>query len=109
MSYTDLSNKLKLEFNSDTTIKLNGTTEGNRVSFVQIGEKVFTGVEFRNTLGLRSADFDIEKKEGSLLITTYGYGHGVGMSQYGANGMAKNGSNYKQILLHYYNGVKLTK
>ena len=109
VSYTDFSDKLKLEFNSDTVIKLNGITEGNRVSYIQIGEKVLTGVEFRNLLGLRSADFDIEKKEGSLLITTYGYGHGVGMSQYGANGMAKNGSNYQQILFHYYNGVKLTK
>ncbi len=109
VSYTDLSNKIKLEFNSDTIIKLNGSTEGNRVSFIQIGENVYTGVDFRNLLGLRSADFDIEKKENSLFITTHGYGHGVGMSQYGANGMAKNGSNYKQILFHYYNGVKLTK
>jgi len=105
VSYTDVSSKLKLEINTDTTIKLVGTTEGDRVSFVNILDKSFTGVEFRTLLGLRSADFDIEKTDTGLNIITKGYGHGVGMSQYGANGMAKNGSNYKEILKHYYKGV----
>ena len=53
---------------------------------------------YRNILGLRSADFDIEKKEDGITFTTRGYGHGVGMSQYGANGYAKNGYNYKFTL-----------
>ena len=109
VSYTDLSNKLKLEINSDTTIKLVGVTVGDRVSYINILDKTFTGVEFRNILGLRSADFDIEKTDTGLNIITRGYGHGVGMSQYGANGMAKNGSNYIEILKHYYKGVEIKK
>lgn len=109
VSYTDLSNKLKLEINSDTTIKLVGVTVGDRVSYINILDKTFTGVEFRNILGLRSADFDIEKTDTGLNIITRGYGHGVGMSQYGANGMAKNGSNYVEILKHYYKGVEIKK
>ena len=58
-------------------------------------------------LGLRSADFDIVVQDGNLIFTTRGYGHGVGMSQYGANGMANAGYNYNQILTHYYQGVKI--
>ena len=109
VSYTDISNKLKLEVNGDTTIKLVGVTEGDRVSYINILDRTFTGVEFRNILGLRSADFDIEKTDLGLNIITRGYGHGVGMSQYGANGMAKAGINYKEILKHYYYGIKIQK
>ena len=58
---------------------------------------------------LRSATFEIEKLENGVKITTKGYGHGVGLSQYGANGMAKNGSNYIDILKHYYKGVTISK
>ena len=58
-------------------------------------------------LGLRSADFDIVKNDDGVVITTRGYGHGVGMSQYGANGMGKAGYSYQDILLHYYPGVSL--
>ena len=109
LSYSELSKKLDLDIDFDTTIKLNGNTNGNRVSYVIILDKVFKGVEFRNILGLRSADFDIEKTQDGLNIITRGYGHGVGLSQYGANGMAKNGTNYKDILLHYYKNVILSK
>ena len=59
-------------------------------------------------LGLRSTDFTIEKLDNGINFITKGYGHGVGMSQYGANGMANNGSNYKDILFHYYTGVSLS-
>jgi len=58
---------------------------------------------------LRSTDFDIEINNDNLTIITRGYGHGVGMSQYGANGMAKEGYSYKDIINHYYSGVKLSK
>ena len=60
-------------------------------------------------IGLRSADFLITKTDSGLTIKTYGYGHGVGMSQYGAQGMAQAGYNYKQIITHYYNGVSIVK
>ena len=53
--------------------------------------------------------FTIEEDSDNYIITTKGYGHGVGMSQYGANGMAKNGYNYEAILKHYYPGVSLVK
>ena len=80
-----------------------------RVEKVQIGNKIFSGVELRNMLGLRSTDFEIIKDNNILTITTKGYGHGVGMSQYGANGMANAGYSYKDILSHYYPGTTLTK
>ena len=106
-SYSDISKKLGVIITSDTDFIINGRTSGNRVGSISVGEVTFTGVDFRNKLGLRSADFDIEKNNDGVLITTRGYGHGVGMSQYGANGMAKAGSSYRDILFHYYPGVSL--
>ena len=108
MSYDEVSRKLGITVNQDTLFTIMGKTIGNRVSQISVGDKVYTGVEFRNKLGLRSADFEIEKQENGLIIKTRGYGHGVGMSQYGANGMAKNGSNYQTILKHYYQGVTIS-
>ena len=55
------------------------------------------------------ADFTIKKTDDGVVFTTKGYGHGVGLSQYGANGYAKNGYNYQKILLHYYPGVSLKR
>ena len=106
-SYSDISKKLGVIITSDTDFIINGKTSGNRVGSISVGEVTFTGVEFRSKLGLRSADFDIEKNDEGVVITTRGYGHGVGMSQYGANGMAKAGSSYRDILFHYYPGVSL--
>lgn len=82
-------------------------TSSNRVSSISIGGKQFSGVEFRDALDLKSTDFSIEVEGDNVQITTKGYGHGVGMSQYGANGMAKEGKSYKEILEYYYKGVKL--
>ena len=69
--------------------------------------KELTGNEVRSKLGLPSANFTVSEKQGKYVFTCKGYGHGVGMSQKGANSMAKQGFTYKEILLHYYNGVKL--
>lgn len=80
----------------------------NRVQSIKINNKVFNGTDIRWLLGLRSTDFDIEIKD-NVLITTRGYGHGVGMSQYGANSMAQIGSTYKEILKYYYTGVSIEK
>ncbi len=82
-------------------------TEGGRVDSIKINNSTYTGRELRDALGLSSANFDASFDGKTITITSNGYGHGVGMSQYGANGMAKNGSNYKEILEHYYTGVRV--
>ena len=83
--------------------------ENNRVTEITINEKTFQGTEIYKLLKLRSTDFEIEQEENQILFNTKGYGHGVGMSQYGANGMAKEGATYEQILTHYYQGTSLKK
>ncbi len=84
-------------------------TPGKKVAKVVINGKEFTGREIREKLGLRSTDFRWEKRGDSIVITTKGYGHGVGMSQYGANGMAKEGKTYTEIVSHYYQGVSISQ
>lgn len=81
----------------------------NHVDNIIVSNKKYKGTEFRKLLGLRSTDFEIKKEGDKFLITTRGYGHGVGMSQYGANEMAKNGYDYKDIINHYYQNVEMTK
>jgi len=106
-SFFDLSSKLGVNVDSNTEFNILGYTSGGRVSSISVGGVEFNGVSFRSMLGLRSADFDITKSDDGVIITTRGYGHGVGMSQYGANGMAKAGYSYRDILLHYYSGVSI--
>ena len=84
-------------------------TQGDGVESMEIGGVFFTGKELRNLLDLRSTAISITVLENAVVISTKGFGHRVGMSQYGANGMANNGYNYKDILLHYYKGVSLNK
>ena len=83
-------------------------TAGKRVAKVDINGKVLTGKEIRDKLGLKSSDFSWVRKGDQIVVTTKGYGHGVGMSQYGANGMATEGKNYKDIVKYYYKGVEVT-
>lgn len=87
--------------------KIIARTTGNRVSTVDINGKQLTGREVRDTLKLRSSDFTWERKGDNIIITTKGFGHGVGMSQYGANGMALEGKSYTQIISHYYKDVQI--
>ncbi|NLC78068.1 MAG: SpoIID/LytB domain-containing protein, partial [Clostridia bacterium] len=87
--------------------KLLERTGGGRIKRIQVGEKVLTGEEFRRLLNLNSADVAWERRGDQVIFTTKGYGHGVGMSQYGANGMAREGNNYRQILTYYYPGIQL--
>lgn len=82
-------------------------TEGGGISVVEAGGKVWTGVELRRLLGLRSTKIRLHQEGQTLVITTYGYGHRVGMSQYGADAMAAGGADYRQILAHYYTGTEL--
>ncbi|WP_338083491.1 stage II sporulation protein D [Fictibacillus nanhaiensis] len=88
--------------------KIVSTTSGKRIGKISIGKKAFTGKEIREKLELRSTDFQMEKKGKQIIITTKGYGHGVGMSQYGANGMAMEGKSYEQIVSYYYKGIEIT-
>ena len=73
-----------------------------------VNGKTFTGIEVRTLLDLRSTDFEIVKTGENITVTTKGYGHGVGMSQYGANYMAKEGKTYQEILTYYYQNTKTT-
>lgn len=82
-------------------------TAGNRIGRVRIGSKVFTGREVREKLELNSTAFTMRRVADRVVITTKGYGHGVGMSQWGANGMAKTGKSAEQIVKYYYRGVEL--
>ncbi|WP_249436054.1 stage II sporulation protein D [Paenibacillus sp. Marseille-Q4541] len=86
-------------------IQILSKTAGNRIKEIQVGKKVFTGIEIRQKLGLRSSEFTWTTSGDNITITTHGYGHGVGMSQWGANGMAQEGYTATQILKHYYNGI----
>lgn len=106
ISENDIKNILKLENIDIQSIKRNDT---NHVESIIISGKVFNGTEIRKLLKLRSTDFDIVKSGDSYIISTRGYGHGVGMSQYGANEMAKRGYSYQEILKHYYQNTNLTK
>lgn len=76
---------------------------------IKVGDKTLTGQEIRAALSLRSAAFDISYDSGSFKVTTRGYGHAVGMSQYGANAMAEDGCDYKEILEHYYPETSIEK
>ncbi len=107
ISLEDFNLKLKTNISSDNQISILSRNSSNRVDNIMIGDKVFSGKDFRTILGLRSTDFDISITDNLVNITTRGYGHGVGMSQYGANGMALDGYNYKQILSYYYRGVTI--
>ncbi len=82
-------------------------SESHYVEEITICDRKYTGASVRSFLGLRSADFDIEVED-EIEIVTRGYGHGVGMSQYGANGYAKSGYSYDEILKHYYRGVEIS-
>ena len=82
-------------------------TEGGGVDTVCIGGEYFTGVEVRSLLGLRSTAFSLQEAGDNIVITTKGFGHRVGMSQYGADAMAVAGSTYEEILAHYYPGTEL--
>ncbi|MCL2560117.1 MAG: stage II sporulation protein D [Turicibacter sp.] len=92
----------------DNIIILEESAGGN-VAQVQVGSEIFTGRDVREILGLRSASFSVAEAPGGILFTTYGNGHGVGMSQHGANVMAQNGADYREILQHFYQDVELVE
>lgn len=100
---------LNLNYNNNLNIKILEKSKSNRITKLKINNTEFTGKEIYQKLKLRSTDFTISKIDDEVIITTKGYGHGVGMSQYGAQGMAVNGYSYKDILSHYYTNTHLKK
>jgi stage II sporulation protein D len=79
------------------------------VTLAQVGDRQMSGIELRELLGLRSSDFELSVQEDGVSITTYGYGHGVGLSQYGADYLARQGMSYREILEHYYPGAAVVQ
>lgn len=82
-------------------------TDSGRIGQIRIGSKVLSGLTVREKLDLRSTNFTIEIQGSKMIFNTIGYGHGVGLCQYGANGMAKAGRDYRQIITTYYTGVAI--
>ena len=102
-------NTLKLKESESLKIGVIEATSTGRIKSIKINEKKFTGKQVSSALGLKSNFFTIKEEKGTVTVKTKGYGHGVGMSQYGAHGMAKEGYNYEEILNHYYTGVEIEK
>lgn len=117
MSIEDFIKKIKSKYpmanidknNLHEKIKLIERTATGRVKKIAIDTNVVDGRELRDLFELNSTNFTIslDRKLNIIEIETYGFGHGVGMSQWGANGMGKNGKNYEEILKHYYTGVEI--
>jgi len=98
---------IQIDFNNNDDIKILGFTDGNRVKTVKFGNHELSGVETRTILGLKSTNFEITKENDNIKFSVKGYGHGVGMSQTGADTMAKQGSNYEDIIKHFYKDVEI--
>lgn len=97
----------EIDFAEEDCIKIEEYTDGNRVKTIKIGNLKLSGVEVRTILGLRSANFKITITDDEIKFEVTGYGHGVGMSQTGADSLAKEGSNYEDIIHHYYTNVEI--
>ena len=108
---SDFAEKLGLSGNGSPRDWFGETvyTDGGGVERMVIGGREFTGTQLRSKLGLRSTAFTVLVQGNQIEITTRGFGHRVGMSQYGAQAMAKAGSGYGEILTHYYTGAELVK
>ena len=97
----------KIDFDEKDCIKVKEYTEGNRVKTIQVGNLKLSGVEMRNLFGLRSANFTITIEDNDIIFDVIGYGHGVGMSQTGADSLAKQGKTYEEIIHHFYTDVEI--
>lgn len=102
-------NKLDLPYSNFVKLEVIDSTSTGRVKKIKINEKTFDGSVVVTKLKLKSNHFTIKQDGDTINITTKGYGHGVGMSQYGAQGMALNGYSYEEILMHYYQGTSIKK
>lgn len=101
--YSDIS----IDFSNVEDIKIIERTEGTRVKSIKFGNHEISGVETRSLLGLRSTNFEVIREGDNIKFSVKGYGHGVGMSQTGADAMAKQGSNCEDIVRHFYTGIEI--
>ena len=115
MTLDEFINKIKTKYpnakltkaNIKDKVRIAESSETGRIKKVLIDDKTISGSAFRQMFALNSTNFKINLIDDDIEIQTLGYGHGVGMSQWGANGMAKADKNYKEILKHYYTGVEI--
>ena len=105
----EFENKIKskyqefaIDYNDNKCIEIVEYTSGNRVRTIRIGNINISGVEARELLGLKSANFETKIDNDKIIFTVKGYGHGVGMSQTGADALANQGNDYKAIIKHFY-------
>ena len=108
-SISDFCTKLNIPYSDSISIEILKTTTTGRIKQIKINNVEFTGNQVTSALSLRSTYFTINQVGNNIIIETKGYGHGVGMSQYGALAMAKKGYTYDQILKYYYQGVEISK
>lgn len=97
----------EINYDQEDAIKILEYTESNRVKTVKVGNLKLSGVEIRTILGLKSASFEVKVENDQIQFKVKGYGHGVGMSQTGADSMAKQGASYEQIIKHFYTNVEI--
>ena len=98
---------IQIDFNNEEDIKILEYTSSGRVKTIKFGNNEISGTEARSIFGLRSTNFELSKEAGKVRFTVIGYGHGVGMSQTGADSMAKSGSSAEEIINHFYVGVEI--
>lgn len=108
LSVEELPYLLNIDGGKDVPVTA-GLTDSGRVETVAYGGQTIKATDFRKSLTLNSTNFSIEPQGDKVVISTKGFGHGVGLCQYGADGMAKQGSTYREIINHYYTGVQLGK
>jgi stage II sporulation protein D len=109
MTWQELSRRIKVPVAALQTMRVVRRSKTGRVLWLSLRKQFLRGDEFRKMAGLNSTCFTWEMKRSGIYFTVIGYGHGVGMCQYGANGMAKQGWNYHRILQHYYRGIRFCK
>ena len=98
---------IQIDFSNNENIQIIEHTDSGRVKTIKFGNHNLSGVETRTLLGLRSTNFEIIKEAEFIKFTVKGYGHGVGMSQTGANTLAKEGKNCEEIIHHFYTNVQI--
>lgn len=103
----EVHSDFKINYKEKDCIKIEEYTDGDRVKTIKIGNLELSGVEVRNILGLRSANFTVTVDDDKIEFKVTGYGHGVGMSQTGADSLAKEGKTYEDIIHHFYTGVEI--
>lgn len=105
----ELNPNAKNETDLKNAVKIKKTSDAGTVLSAQVYGKTFTGEEIRKAFSLRSPVFTVKCTDTAVTFEVSGYGHGVGLSQYGADYMARSSSTYKEILEHYYTGVEIKK